>query len=166
MANASVKEIVEKLGGLDNIAAAAHCATRLRVTTKDKTKVDLDGLKKLNGVMGVVDGATQTQIVIGADVADVYREFCDYTGVSEEEEVYDAKALKEDLKGKKGAGLTLFFETVARIFNPIVPALAGCGFLSVPRCNPKHSQPSLLSPWQSSHSFRSCLHLRPQKYSR
>ncbi len=130
MANASVKDLVAKLGGIENIASAAHCATRLRVTTKDKSKVDLDGLKKLDGVMGVVDGATQTQIVIGAEVADVYREFCDYTGVSEEEAIDDQKALKEDLKGRKGAGLTLFFETVARIFNPIVPALAGCGFLS------------------------------------
>ena len=49
MAKASVKEIVEKLGGLDNIASAAHCATRLRVTTKDKSKVELDALKKLDG---------------------------------------------------------------------------------------------------------------------
>lgn len=130
MANASVKDLVALLGGIENIASAAHCATRLRVTTKDKSKVDLAGLKNLAGVMGVVDGATQTQIIIGSEVADVYREFCDYTGVSEEEEIDDQKALKEDLKNKKGAGLTLFFETVARIFNPIVPALAGCGFLS------------------------------------
>ena len=104
MANASVKEIVEKLGGLDNIVSAAHCATRLRVTTKDKSKVDLTALKGLDGVMGVVDGATQTQIVIGAEVADVYREFCDYTGVSEEAAIDDQKALKEDLKGKKVPG--------------------------------------------------------------
>ena len=130
MANASVKDLVAKLGGKENIVSAAHCATRLRVTTKDKSKVDLDGLKGLEGVVGVVDGATQTQIIIGAEVANVYREFCDFAGVSEEAEIDDMAALKEDLKGKKGAGLTLFFETVARIFNPIVPALAGCGFLS------------------------------------
>ncbi len=130
MANASVKDITAALGGIENIAAAAHCATRLRVTTKDKSKVDLAALKKLEGVMGVVDGATQTQIVIGAEVANVYNEFCAYTGVSEQAEIDDPNALKEDLKGKKGAGLSLFFETVARIFNPIVPALAGCGFLS------------------------------------
>ncbi|MBQ9328158.1 MAG: PTS transporter subunit EIIC [Solobacterium sp.] len=130
MANASVKEIVAAMGGIENISAAAHCATRLRVTPKDKSKVDIAALKKIEGVMGVVDGATQTQIVIGAEVANVYAEFCEYTGVSEQAEIDDPIALKEDLKGKKGAGLTLFFETVARIFNPIVPALAGCGFLS------------------------------------
>ncbi len=130
MAKINVQEIVANLGGIENIASATHCQTRLRVTTKDKNKVNLDGLKKIEGVMGVVDGATQTQIVIGAEVNNVYADFIQYTGIKEEEAVDDIKALKEDLKGKKGARLTLFFETVARIFNPIVPALAGSGFLS------------------------------------
>lgn len=130
MAKVSMKDLVENLGGVENIASATHCATRLRVTTKDKSKVNFTALKKLDGVLGVVDGATQTQIVIGAEVSEVYSEFCKYTGVSESAQIDDQKALKEDLKNKKGAKLSLVFETIARIFNPIVPALAGCGFLS------------------------------------
>jgi PTS system beta-glucosides-specific IIC component len=130
MAKVSIKDVVAGLGGIENITSATHCATRLRVSTKDKSKVDITALKALDGVIGVVDGATQTHIVIGAEANTVYKQFCEFTGVTEEEAISDAEALKEDLKGKKGAGLTLFFETVARIFNPIVPALAGSGFLS------------------------------------
>ena len=126
----SIKNLVTNLGGIENIASATHCATRLRVTTKDKSKVDFAALKKLDGVLGVVDGATQSQIVIGAEVSNVYSEFCKFTGVNESAAIDDQKALKEDLKNKKGAKLSLVFETIARIFNPIVPALAGCGFLS------------------------------------
>ncbi len=133
MSKISVEKIVTAFGGKENIAAAAHCATRLRVTPKDKSKVDMSALKAVDGVLTVVDGATQTQVVIGPEVSNVYREFIGLTGISEQEAInenLDGKSLKEDLKNKKGGLLTLFFETVARIFNPIVPALAGCGILS------------------------------------
>ena len=133
MAQVSVNEIIEAMGGRENIASAAHCATRLRVTPRDKSKVDKAALKKIDGVLGVVDGATQTQIIIGAEVNKVYKDFVAAAGVGEEaaiDENLDSADLKETMKNRKGAFLTLFFETVARIFNPIVPALAGCGFLS------------------------------------
>lgn len=134
MAKIQVKEIVTAFGGKENVLQATHCATRLRVTAKDKSKVDKEALKNIDGVMGVVDGTKQTQVVIGAEVSNVYREFVEMTGVSEElpvnENLDTEKVLKDDLKNKKGTLLTKFFETVAQIFNPIVPALAGCGFLS------------------------------------
>ncbi len=133
MDNYDISAIIAALGGRGNIVSAAHCATRLRVTPKDRSRVDVAALKKIDGVLGVVEGATQTQIVIGAEVNAVYKEFCEAAGVSEEEAIdedLDSQDLKEALKNKKGGYLTLFFETVARIFNPIVPALAGCGFLS------------------------------------
>ncbi len=133
MAKIPVAEIVAAFGGKENIALAAHCATRLRVTPKDRAKVDMKALKAVDGVLAVVDGATQVQVVIGPEVNSVYREFVQLTGVSEQaaiDENLDRQDLKEELKNKKGGLLTRFFETVARIFNPIVPALAGCGILS------------------------------------
>ena len=84
MAKISVAKIVDGLGGKPNIVNATHCATRLRVTLKDKTKVDKEEIKALDGVLGLVEGATQTQIVIGPEVSSVYREFIELTGVSEE----------------------------------------------------------------------------------
>lgn len=134
MAKINVNEIIDAFGGKENILQATHCATRLRVTAKDKSKVDKEALKNIDGVMGVVEGATQTQVVIGPEVSNIYRKFIELTGVSEElpvNETLDAdKVLKNELKNKKGALITKIFETIAQIFNPIVPALAGCGFLS------------------------------------
>lgn len=134
MAEVSVQELVKGLGGKENIVAAEHCQTRLRVTPKDKSKVDQDALKKVPGVLGVVDTGRQVQVVIGAEVANVYEKFVEETGVPEEapidENLDQQTMLKEDLKNRKGAGLTRFFETISAIFSPIVPALAGCGFLS------------------------------------
>ena len=134
MSKISVDAIIQGLGGKDNIAAAAHCATRLRVTTKDKSKIDIAALKAVPGVLGVVDGELQTQVIIGAEVANVYNDFIEKTGVSEEPEIDEnldqEKVLKEELKNRKGKRATKVFETIAAIFNPVVPALAGCGFLS------------------------------------
>ena len=126
----SVADIVQALGGKENVAQATHCATRLRVTTKDKSKINEDSLKAVDGVLGIVNTGAQTQIIIGAEVNNVYREFVEIVGVSEEEAINENLDLKNDLKNSKGKLLTRFFETVAAIFNPIVPALAGCGFLS------------------------------------
>jgi len=128
-----VAEIVAGFGGKENVAQAAHCATRLRVTPKDRSKVDIKAIKAIDGVMAVIDGASQIQVVIGPEVSNVYREFVQLAGVAEQaaiDENLDQKDLKEQLKNKKGGLMTRFFETVARIFNPIVPALAGCGILS------------------------------------
>src|SRR3712207_5299479 len=84
MANVSINELVQGLGGIDNLSSATHCATRLRVTPKDKEKVNIEALKKVGGVLGVVDGASQVQIIIGAEVTTVYNKFVEETGVSED----------------------------------------------------------------------------------
>ena len=102
MIKTDVNGIVAAFGGKENILQATHCATRLRVTAKDKTIVDKEALKNTDGVLGVVDGASQIQIVIGPEVSNVYREFVKVTGVSEEapvdEDLDSQKMLKDDLK--------------------------------------------------------------------
>ena len=45
------KQILEKVGGKENVAFLTHCATRLRFNLKDETKADMDALKKTKGVM-------------------------------------------------------------------------------------------------------------------
>lgn len=125
-----IDDILVNIGGKENIENAAHCMTRLRLTLKDQGKVKEDVLKKLDGVMGLVNNGSQTQIVIGPNVSSLYKEFIAYTGLEEEASVNeDLGDVKTDLKKKKGNLLTSFFETVAGIFNPIVPALAGAGLV-------------------------------------
>lgn len=80
----SIPALIQALGGKENLAQATHCATRLRVTTRDKSKIDEAALKAIPGVLGVVNNGTQTQIIIGAEVNNVYKDFIAQTGVDEE----------------------------------------------------------------------------------
>lgn len=109
-----VENILKHVGGTANIATAAHCMTRLRLNLKDTSLVDEAALNQVDGVMGVVNKGKQTQIVIGTDVANVYKDFIELTGLSEEAAVEEnLDDVKSDLKKKKGNLLTGFFETIA-----------------------------------------------------
>ena len=79
----SIPALIQALGGKENLAQATHCATRLRVTTRDKSKIDEAALKAIPGVLGVVNNGTQTQIIIGAEVNNVYKDFIAQAGVDE-----------------------------------------------------------------------------------
>ena len=124
-----VEAIVEHVGGKSNISVATHCMTRLRLNLEDSSKVDAEALKKLDGVLGVVDKGQQTQIVIGPSVNEVYAEFVEYTGMKEEKPVEEnLDDLKQDLKNRKGNLLTAFFETVAAgLVRAILTIAVVCG---------------------------------------
>lgn len=125
-----IDDILANIGGVENIVSATHCMTRLRLTLKDQGKVQEDVLKKVDGVMGIVNSGSQTQIVIGPAVSSLYKEFISVTGLEEEAAIDEnIDDVKNDLKKKKGNLLSAFFETIAGIFNPIVPALAGAGLV-------------------------------------
>lgn len=124
MYNELVENIVKYMGGKINIASHTHCMTRLRITAHDDTLVQSDKIKNLKGVMGVVKKGNQWQIVIGPTVEEVYIAFASYLNNSPAEE---GKNIKEQhSKGTWGANV---LNTIAGIFNPIVPALAGSGLI-------------------------------------
>ena len=62
---ALAEQIVQLVGGKDNITQVLHCATRLRFNLRDKSLADQDALKQVKGVLGVVDANAQLQVVIG-----------------------------------------------------------------------------------------------------
>lgn len=112
--------ILEKVGGKDNVLGLTHCATRLRFNLKDEKKADTEALKKVKGVMGVVRNAGQYQVIIGSDVASVYRpltELCDLQ--------QDTAAKEAD--NRKLAGKII--DTITGIFTPILPAITAAGML-------------------------------------
>ena len=65
--------ILQNVGGSGNVSGLTHCATRLRFNLKDESKANTDTLKKTKGVMGVVSSGGQYQVIIGSDVASVYK---------------------------------------------------------------------------------------------
>ena len=118
------EEILIKIGGEENISGLTHCATRLRFNLKDEGKAQTEALKKVNGVMGVISKGGQYQVVIGSDVASVYKpltEMCEHTA---EDESGSGKDKKDDRKI-----VARMVDTLSGIFTPILPAITAAGMI-------------------------------------
>lgn len=117
------KTIIEKVGGEDNVNALIHCATRLRFNLKDDNKADTTYLNSTDGVINVVESGGQYQIVIGPEVGSVYKAINEQANFSSSDEV----SLDDNKKGK----IARILDTVAGMFVPIVPVMAGAGMIKV-----------------------------------
>ena len=116
------EQIIEAVGGRENITDAFHCITRLRLTLKDQTLMDKDKLEKIPGVLKVNIFQTQIQIVIGSEVGEVYDQFCDLTGIAKKEMIDDTPT-QNNKKDKKL--ITRLTEAISQIMMPLIPALIG-----------------------------------------
>lgn len=116
------QSIVELIGGKDNVASLTHCATRLRFNLKDEGKANTQALKNTQGVMGVVSNAGQYQVIIGSDVASVYKEIVKVADIDQGNQTANV----EEDKRSKGAKI---IDTITGIFTPILPAITAAGML-------------------------------------
>jgi beta-glucoside PTS system EIICBA component len=117
---ALAKDIIKNVGGEDNVSSLVHCATRLRFTLKDTSKANKQVLEGLDGVLSVVQGGGQYQVVIGSHVSDVYKEITEIANVG-------AKANSSN--EAKGSLTSQIFDVISRSFSPLLGALAGAGML-------------------------------------
>jgi len=119
------EEIFSHLGGKENIATAAHCATRLRLAIVDNSKVDKDALENVEGVQGVFESNGQLQLIIGTGTVNkVYDEFLAVTGLTE--------ASKDDVKAAAAANMPLpmrIVKSIGDVFVPILPAIVASGLM-------------------------------------
>ena len=81
--DALAKQVLELVGGRDNVASAMHCYTRLRINCKDTSIVDLDAIKQLD-VLGAQFTGEQLQVIIGNEVKEVYEAFIEQSGLQKE----------------------------------------------------------------------------------
>lgn len=120
-----VQDIVQAIGGKENVDTATHCVTRLRLVLKDDNKVDKEALSNNTLVKGQFKADNQYQIVIGPGTVDeVYKQFVNETGVE--------TASKDEAKtaaAKKGNPLQRLVKLLGDIFIPILPALVTAGLL-------------------------------------
>lgn len=114
------KEIVSLIGGEDNIVNLTHCVTRLRFKLKDETKTDENSLSKLKGIISIVKGNGQFQVVVGNAVEDIFNAIQRQYSIGEAE-------VKEEKKS--GTLFTRALNMMSAILNPIVIALAGAGMI-------------------------------------
>ncbi len=119
------QEIVDHIGGRENVAQAAHCATRLRLVIKDNSKVDKDYLDNIDGVKGMFESNGQLQLIIGTGTVNkVYDEFLDITGMT--------AATKDDVKAAAAAKQPLWkrlLKPIGDVFVPILPAIVASGLM-------------------------------------
>ncbi|MBD5432423.1 MAG: PTS beta-glucoside transporter subunit IIBCA [Lactobacillus sp.] len=127
MDHKKVAEVVIKAVGKDNLVAAAHCATRLRLVLKDDEKVNTKLLDSDPDVKGTFKTNGQFQVIIGpGDVNNVYDELIKMTGL-QELSTDDLKKVSE--KNKKTNPIMAFIKLLSDIFVPIIPALVAGGLL-------------------------------------
>lgn len=122
----TAKNIIDKVGGKDNIVDLTHCATRLRFLLKDKTMVDQEGLKSVDGVVGVVEQGQRLQAVIGNEVGNVYNAIIDL-GINDEQ------SLDEVIDHGKTEKSTIsnIIDTITGCMTPMIPALTAAGIIKL-----------------------------------
>lgn len=121
----AAQEILACIGGEENVASAAHCATRLRLVLKDDSKIDMNALEKIDLVKGNFNNGGQFQIILGTGIVNkVYAEFIKIAHITE--------MTKEELKqqaAQKMNPVQKLLKTLADVFVPILPALVASGLL-------------------------------------
>ncbi len=114
-------DILQQVGGEENITSAAHCATRLRLKLRDESKANKAAIENLPGVITVMQAGGQYQVVIGNNVPLVYEELGRITKLGDAAHTGEA--------GPKGNLFNQFIELISSIFQPMLWPLAGAGLL-------------------------------------
>ncbi len=139
-------EILKNVGGKENVTANVACMTRLRLGIKDNDKVNVDALKRIDGVLAVVQADT-LQVVLGpGKVNKIAEPFADLTGVplgsdaddvdvaedsQRGEDVKDiAKENKKVNKAKHDKPLQRGLQHIANVFIPLLPGIIAAGLIN------------------------------------
>lgn len=115
------KKIIALVGGEANIANVTHCITRLRFNLKDESKADTEAIRSTPGVVGVTSANGQYQVIIGAEVTQVYEKVAAQLHNLEGGSTAPAK--------QEGSFVSRLIDTITGIFTPILPPLTAAGML-------------------------------------
>lgn len=119
------KQILERMGGKDNVISLVHCMTRLRFTLKDESIVDDELVKKTKGVMGIMKKSGQYQIIVGNEVGAVYKEICKLGN-------FQNKEKKQNNKPQEKQGIfSTILDVISGCMAPVIPALIGAAMMKV-----------------------------------
>ena len=128
------KQIVEYVGGIENIKTITHCVTRLRLYLNDRNKADDEKIKNLPGVLGVVYGNQQYQIILGESVFAVFDRLEKNYSLKTEapiDENLDGDLVKDSSK----RNFKYYFEKaitfMSQSLTPFITVVYGAGMLKV-----------------------------------
>lgn len=130
--------ILEHVGGKENIRKIAYCMTRVRLDLNNEGKVDIQGLKKVDGVMGVIEDDT-LQIVVGPGtvnkVSDVLSNITglaigEVAAASDMTLAERAELNKANIKKKNNTPFKSLLRKIGNIFIPLIPGLVASGIIN------------------------------------
>ncbi len=135
------KQILKLVGGKNNVSEIVSCMTRLRLTIKDDSKVNVDALKKLDGVLGVVQSET-LQVVLGpgkvTKVAQIFAKLAHLDlGQENTDDRADLEEVKKQAKENKAAQkakhdkpLQRGLHHIANVFIPLLLGIIAAGLIN------------------------------------
>lgn len=118
------KELLNHVGGKENIQAVTHCITRMRFVLADPSKADIEAIEAMKVVKGSFTQSGQFQVIIGNNVADFYQDFVKVAGV----EGVSKDAVKEAAKSNQTL-IQRIVSVLAEIFAPLIPAIITGGLI-------------------------------------
>lgn len=117
------QELLECVGGKENIQAVTHCVTRMRFVLFDEKKADVERIENIPSAKGTFTQSGQFQVIIGNDVQAFYNDFIKVSGI----EGVSKESVKSEAKSNQ-TWLQRLIGNLGEIFAPIIPALI-CGGL-------------------------------------
>lgn len=114
------RNVLQQVGGKDNVVSLTHCATRLRFELKDKKKADTKALEKTPGVISIVDSGGQYQVVIGNEVQTAFKEIQKEVGTS---------VKKGKPSDNQESLISRLISVISTTFTPMIPAITGAGMV-------------------------------------
>ena len=117
-------QVIENVGGKQNIKSVQHCATRLRLQLKNNDLRNEEAVSDIEGVKGVFFTQSQFQIIFGSGLVNlVCDEVQKQLGIAVDTSADDEK------EEKKGNALQRLVKLLSDIFVPIIPAIVAGGLL-------------------------------------
>ncbi|QOH78419.1 PTS trehalose transporter subunit IIBC [Plesiomonas shigelloides] len=117
-------ELIQKIGGKENIATVSHCLTRLRFVLVDPAKADSKAIEAIPAVKGCFTNAGQFQVVIGNEVDHWYKALTQELGVSGGSKEAAKQAARQNMNF-----LERGISHLAEIFVPLLPAIITGGLI-------------------------------------
>ena len=118
------EELLDAIGGKENVAAVTHCATRMRFVLNDDEKADKKRIEAISTTKGMFTNAGQFQVIIGNDVAEFYNDFSAISGI----EGVSKEAVKSAAKTNQNV-VQKIVGVLAEIFTPLLPAIIVGGLI-------------------------------------
>ncbi|UNH30983.1 PTS N-acetylmuramic acid transporter subunit IIBC [Moellerella wisconsensis] len=138
--NEMLLQILQAIGGANNVKQCGNCMTRLRLTLQNEQYVDKAAIKQIDGVLGVIESDQQLQIVLGPGKAQTAAEIMNQlleTASQDDAPIIEqnqdlnslASTNKQQLKQKQTTAVHRFLSKFATIFTPLIPGFIAAGLL-------------------------------------